>query len=514
MVIFILPHMNFVEKAENPSSNARILPGHVEGGIFLIGSIRKLDINDLYQPPRAVGSHDAFQIKNLALSVREVSQEEFIQHIFGDFSGYICIFQKRSDGQARNVFYDKRNEERMQEFIKKTFGMDTYIAYSTFYRKDRKIKGETLRTQSNIVKTYMLVQDLDYYKMEMNDAEFLQKLGEMIRGGDIVCPSYIISTGRGYQLVWLVEPFTNIAGYTHDKDWCLLQEHFYQALKPFNPDTVVKNPSAVTRLPGTRHRSTGNRVHAYLANQVVFKLKDLLFYHGLVPNSDRKVTPKKRVKPDNKVTRMVETWNEFTLNRQREEDIFIFVHEQNKRKESYIGIRNWMALVLRFHAIVSSGGDIDYARNRVLELCDEMDMTDTSVAEILRRSQPAETYYEEWLNDTWDKKKYVRGGLFYTNKRILELMDIQDDYYLQWKMKTIKIKNKKYEAARKHFERLEKGQIKGSMQDYNERRADQKEDKLEQLRQLLAENPKMKQKELAEKLEITQPRVSQLKKQL
>lgn len=35
--------------------------------------------------------------------------------------------------------------------------------------------------------------------------------------------------------------------------------------------------------------------------------------------------------------------------------------------------------------------------------------------------------------------------------RMLELMEIQEDHYLQWKMKTIKIKSQKYEAARKRF---------------------------------------------------------------
>ncbi|BCC56681.1 TPA: hypothetical protein QC443_005565 [Bacillus cereus] len=399
-----------------------------------------------------------YQEKYLGLSLKAVNQRQFLEDVFGDFSGYLCIFQKRSDGKTANTLYKKDEEEKMGKFLKKTFGQDTYISYSTYFSKDR-IKR---RTQDNIVHTYMIVQDLDYYKYGMSDKEFLEKLGEMIRSGEIICPSYVISTGQGYQLIWLVKPFKNISGYTNDKDWHTIQEFLYQKLKEFNSDSVVKNPSAVTRLPMSKHRKTGNVVYGFKANEVRLDLKDFMFFYNLVPTPDRLVKPKKKIstKTTKSVTRIVSNWNEFTLNRYREEDIFIFVQEQNKRGVTYIGIRNWMALVLRFHALVSTNGDKKYAKERVLQLCSIMDMTDTNEEEILRRSEPSERYYDEWVNDTWDKNKYMRGGLFYTNSRMLELMNIKEDYYMQWKMNTIKVKTKKYDSERKRFERVEKGQTK------------------------------------------------------
>jgi hypothetical protein len=73
----------------------------------------------------------------------------------------------------------------MAAFLKKTFGQDTYISYSTYYKKNKK----KTRTQDNIVHTYMLVQDLDYYKFGISDQEFLQKIGSMIQNGEILCPN-------------------------------------------------------------------------------------------------------------------------------------------------------------------------------------------------------------------------------------------------------------------------------------------------------------------------------------
>ncbi|GAB6771952.1 hypothetical protein [Bacillus cereus] len=458
----------------------------------------------------------AYQEKYLGLSLKAVNQRQFLEDVFGDFSGYLCIFQKRSDGKTANTLYKKDEEEKMGRFLKKTFGQDTYISYSTYFSKDRVKK----RTQDNIVHTYMIVQDLDYYKYGMSDKDFLEKLGEMIRSGEIICPSYVISTGQGYQLIWLVKPFKNISGYTNDKDWHTIQEFLYQKLKEFNSDSVVKSPSAVTRLPMSKHRKTGNIVYGFKANEVRLDLKDFMFFYNLVPTPDRLVKPKKKPSTNKKtttntsVTRMVANWNEFTLNRYREEDIFIFVQEQNKRGVTYIGIRHWMALVLRFHALVSSNGDKKYAKERVLQLCSIMDMTETNEEEILRRSEPSERYYDEWINDTWDKNKYMRGGLFYTNARMLELMNIKEDYYMQWKMHTIKVKTKKYDSERKRFERLEKGQTKGTMENYNQERKQKTGGQLELLKQLLEENPKMKRQELAEKLGVSVHRIDKLKKQL
>jgi hypothetical protein len=468
----------------------------------------------MYYYQYSMGGKRGYQERNLGYPAREITQEEFLTYIFGKFSGNLCIFQKRSNGSTANTFYNHKNIDKMYTFLNKSFGIDTYISYSTFYRTNKKYKEEKLRTQSNIVKTYMLVQDLDYYKLPMSDADFLKQLGEMIDDSKIICPNFIVSTGQGYQLIWMVEPFKNIAGYANDRDWSCLQEHLYEELRKFNSDSVVKNPSAVTRLPGTKHRKSGNLVYGYLTNEAVLKLKDMLFYYGITPTPDRLVKPKKPKKTSKNVTRMVSNWNEYTLNKQREEDIFTYVQILNERKESYIGKRNWLALVLRFHALVSTDGDYEYARDRVLELCEMMDMSDTTEEEIMRRSGPAEKYYEDWINGTWDKTKYMRGGLFYTNARMLDLMEAKDDYYLQWKMKTIKIKNNKYEAARKHFERRSKGQVQGTMDEYIERRTEEKESKLEKLRQLLQNNPKMKQKELAGNLGVTPRYIRDLKKQL
>lgn len=478
----------------------------------------------LYLPPMSDGQGE-YQERNLGRPVKEVSGSEFIQRVFGQFDGHLCVFQKQSNGIPRQKFAKKNELDKVWSWLERTFGTDTYVSYSTYFRVWKKAKSkEKVRTQKNIVHTYMLVQDLDYYKNGTTDSEALAYIRKLIDTNEIICPTFIVSTGRGYQLIWLVEKFKNIAGYANDRDWLAVQEHLYEKLRVLNSDTVVKSPSAVTRLPGTKHRLSKNIVGGYLANEAELTLKDFIFFHELVPQADRLVKPKKANKqgeigPSTKVTHIVKNWNEFTLNRYREEDLFTFVRLQNERKASYIGMRNWLGLILRFHALVSSGGNEDYARNRVEDLCDEMDMTETSVDEVLRRSSPAERYYKEWINDTWDRDKYVRGGLFYTNRRILELMNIEDDYYMQWQMKTIKIRDNKYEAARKRFEKFGAEESeKHTWEAYQERRnaklTEEKEDKLWLLEKAIERHPEATQKELAKLLGWSQKTVSKWKNKM
>lgn len=478
----------------------------------------------MYIAPQSDDNNASYEAKNLGLPVQEVSQYDFISNIFGKHKGFLCIFQKTSKGIKRNVFYRNKEHERLRVFLHKTFGIDTYISYSTYNSKKKTKERSKLRTQDNIVHTYMLVQDLDYYKIGIKDPEFLQALGDMIRMGDILCPSYIISTGRGYQLIWLVEPFKNIKNYTNDKHWRLIQNHLFNKLKEFNSDDVVKNPSAVVRLAGTKHRVSQNKVYAYLANMKVFDLKDFLFFHDIVPLGDRKVLPSKQrnsKKQENKqITRLVDNWNEFTLNRQRENDIFTFVTEQNRRGTPYHAKRNWLALVMCFHALVSSDGDKDYTQRRLRELLSIMDLTETSEDEITRRSfQTAITYYEDWVNGTWDKEKYLQGGLFYRNKTMVNMMGIETDYYIQWKMKTIKIKNKAYEAARKRFEKYgEKEANNHTWEAYQERRtkkfAIEKESNLGLLQKAIERHPDWNNKQLAEHLNVSDKTIQRWKKSL
>ena len=308
----------------------------------------------------------------------------------------------------------------------------------------------------------------------------------MIKDRKIICPNFFVFTGRGIQLVWSLQPFKNIKGYTRDKEWRAIQNQMIEIFKSVSlyPDSVVKNPSAVTRATETYNRAAHDVVRTFYVNAAKLTLDDFTFHHGLFPQPDKKVKPKRSQQPAviidfplkkaQEVLEEVKTewkdhhhindkildkmnWNLQTLNEARVDDVFTYVRVMKERNQPLAAEakRNWLVYLAVFHKLVATNGDTVASYNVAVSLWDEFaDKTDTTLEEIIRRGyDSAVEAYNQWVNDTWDKTKYVQGGAFYNTRRLLEIMGITEDYEMQYKFKTIKIRNKPYEAYKKRVER-------------------------------------------------------------
>ena len=134
-------------------------------------------------------------------------------------------------------------------------------------------------------------------------------------------------------------------------------------------------------------------------------------------------------------------WKLYTLNYQRSEDIFRIMDYKQTHNESLIGIRQLLALILRFQVLVYSSGDYELAKEKVNELWDRLeDTSGTSLEEILRRSSTAERYYKEWTGELPFKpsKKYPFPGLFYRNSTLVSKDVFDLSIECQIGLKTIK----------------------------------------------------------------------------
>src|SRR5699024_5735823 len=393
-------------------------------------------------------SQASFQERNFGFPLKELTQESFIDYVFGDFKGYLCLSVKNKQGTLWNVFYNQSEQKRMNKYLANIYGNDTYISYSTYYQGIK--KWGAVRKQGNIHKTYMLVQDLDYYKMEMDDAIFLQKIQQKIKNNDLLMPNILLFTGRGYQLITVIKAIKNIKGYENDRKWRKIQKHQMELLKEFHSDPVVLNPSALTRFPGSKNRKSQNNVYAFMAKSEKYDLDDIVAFYQLNSQQNSPIQIKENSNSSKSYQKRNNNFRKFDqkssplhnihkLNQARIDDIFTYVRIKNRKHESYIGIRNKLALIVRFHSLIVHQGNRDTAETDVKELIDEMDRRETSQEELLRRSQSAERYYNEWLNGDWDRHKYVQGGLFYTNQTLVELLGMQRDYSMQLQLKTIKI---------------------------------------------------------------------------
>ena len=328
-----------------------------------------------------------------------VNARRFIQKVFEDTDYFVCIFKKTAESGFNELFglrkevYTVINRYEDEE--------DIYISYSSFVSK-KKVDAEgnkkKVRTIENIRHTVCFVQDLDYYKWDITEGQALEILSNLIEARELEMPHIILFTGNGIQLLWLIDNVYMKRNSKSHKAWEAIQNYNLSVLKELNPDSVVKNPSAVTRLPNSINSRNGKQVRAYVLRDDRLPLGYFLENYTLFPEPDRKVQPRKS---NNKVIQNTKLWNAFTLNRERENDIFRLVQYKQSHDENLVGIRQHLALVLRFHALVSSNGDYKYAEQRVNDLWEAIQQREnTNLGEILRRSQVAERYYQEWTGET------------------------------------------------------------------------------------------------------------------
>lgn len=546
-----------------------------------------LKVNDIYNPDDYIKSELE---KELKAKAEQIGLHDFIDISFPNATGYFCFFQKsgkkKENGKIykRHLFFTKEQlKQKLDVTLYKSFGLNTYVSYSTYYKKmpeyqivasrirfsdgtysmacDIKTKKEFFvredikkmkarRTQSNIVKTYLLAQDLDYYKLGISDAEAIARIANLVKEEKIICPTFFVFTGRGIQLIWAVRPFKNIKGYTHDKEWRKIQNEMISIFDEvgLNPDSVVKNPSAVTRLDETLNYKARDIVRVFYTNAAHLTLDDFVFHHGLFPQPDKKQVPKKSQKmgviihfPIKKAKEILEevkkewkehyhitdkilekmNWNLQTLNEARIDDIFTYVDIFKERGIPLIAKRNWLALLVAFHTLIATNGDGKKAYENVVALWDKFpDQSETDLEEIVRRGyDEAVKKYNDWVNDTWDRETYVQGGLFYTNKRLLEIMGISKAYDIQLKLSTIKIRNKEYEAYRKRVEKYGEEEAENhTWEAYQQRRntklAEQGDVFLWQLQKAIERHPEWTHDQLAKHLGVTSKTIQRWKKKL
>lgn len=161
-------------------------------------------------------------------------------------------------------------------------GRDVYFSLNNFFLPQR-----TSKWTRDIRGLYV---DIDYYKLDrwksyrpeaMLEYIFL----EYVEEGRLPKPSYVIFSGTGLQLVYLVNP----VDYLNDKAfrlWKKLQDYLIQTLRDVGADPACSDPARVFRLAGTYNSKTGRRVYLiqYLAEPYSMEILADEWLPELVPH--------------------------------------------------------------------------------------------------------------------------------------------------------------------------------------------------------------------------------------
>ena len=138
---------------------------------------------------------------------------------------------------------------RFKELIKQDLnGKDIYISMNTFYKTYRRIDClKELRA------CYI---DLDIYNTKFTKEQVIMNLEENYYNQSIPIPNFVMDSGRGLYLIWLINTVPSKALPL----WKAIEEYLYKELKDFGADRKALDPTRILRVEGSINSKSNTMV--------------------------------------------------------------------------------------------------------------------------------------------------------------------------------------------------------------------------------------------------------------
>ena len=189
--------------------------------------------------------------ENLSLSVK------YINIIHGDSKGWITK-AKICDKEYKQWHY------KYKDLIELKFDEDNvYITLNTFYKTYRRIEC--------IKELNALFIDLDIYKTGFTKEQILINLNENYFKQSMPIPNFIIDSGRGLYLIWLIKKVPSMALPL----WKAVEEYFYKTLKEFGADRQALDATRILRVPGSFNSKTHTEIKIIDNYDYLYELREI-----------------------------------------------------------------------------------------------------------------------------------------------------------------------------------------------------------------------------------------------
>lgn len=411
---------------------------------------------------------------------------KYIEHLYSnDLEGYVQVI-KLNNGQALEII--NTNIKGVVDVVERQQGeQDTYITPNSFYIPQR--------NNENIRHFRALYIDLDIKGYGKEETIYMAHI--KAQNGEIPKPSMIIDSGRGVHLYWRIEHAPKGASYT----WQELEDYLYKQLKDLGADIQATDCARVMRLPDTINSKNLKQCQVIEKNDIRYSMYALREqYLGYKPMAKQENSPSKAT--NGQVKRL---FNSYTLHLARAEDIETLA---SLRGYDIRGHRNafthlysyWKGIYIRERAELQH--TVSNFNKSFLE-----PLRESEVKAIVKSTEKAiEKFidYEQGIR-SGDKKRISkamreRGGYWYTNDRLIELLEITD--HEQSKLKTIisaQEKNRRKTKARYNSRRNADGLTL---------RQQQKQDNIDRVQELAKQG--LKQVDIAKQLKLGKSTVSMI----
>ncbi|WP_415294037.1 DNA-binding response regulator [Clostridium perfringens] len=318
-------------------------------------------------------------------NVLQVNKVNYIDNLHSNSNGWITrsVIDKKGYSQWHYKYAELKDLDMSGENI--------YITLNTFYKPCRRLE--------NIKELNTLFIDLDYYKIGKTKDQVLMDLEKNYFNQSIPIPNYVIDSGRGMYLIWLIKSLPSQALPL----WKAVQDYLYKQLKCFGADRQALDATRILRVPGSINSKSKTVVNILDEYEYVYDLREI--QNGFLP--ELKPYEKKKGRP----SKINYIYRERSLYYGRIQDIIKLCE---LREYDLKGHRELILFLYRYY-LCSFTEDIEKALNDALEL-NSMFRKALSEREVIRATRSAERCY-------LDKNKQYK----YKNETLIELLEITEE---------------------------------------------------------------------------------------
>ena len=319
------------------------------------------------------------------INALKLNKKNYIDNIHSRSKGWITrsVIDKKGYSQWHYKYAELKDLDMRDENI--------YITLNTFYKPCRRLE--------NIKELNTLFIDLDYYKTGKTKDQVLMDLEKNYFNQSIPIPNYVIDSGRGMYLIWIINAVPSKALPL----WKAVQEYLYNQLKYFGADRQALDATRILRVPGSINSKSKTVVNILDEYEYIYDLREI--QNGFLP--ELKPYEKKKGRP----SKINYIYRERSLYYGRIQDIIKLCE---LREYDLKGHRELILFLYRYY-LCSFTEDIEKALNDALEL-NSMFRKALSEREVIRATRSAERCY-------LDKNKQYK----YKNETLIELLEITEE---------------------------------------------------------------------------------------
>lgn len=446
----------------------------------------------------------AFSITNAKkdYELRVGDAQTFVNLLHGRNSGFVQLLQLdagRGSKTTRSYRGNKVAEYLANPSLDAKFPFD-WLDHDDVYISLNVFKTVNSRKDRDLLLFNALYTDLDFYKLDNapTQAQARATIDRMIEAGEILTPSLIVNSGRGLQLIWLMDYMKNTPSYK--ALWCRMQDAIAARFKHLNADSKARSTTQIYRLPGTHSSRNGARItfeHLYDRYSIA-ELKDFLL--PKLDDSPQRTTKtaQRAIKPRKK-TAVKSNLTPYTLAMSRKNDLetLVSIRGGNVNRKRLLHIYAVVALeVFR--------GD-ETRLEQALETLNE------------RFNSPLPTYRitsaKASAHNSYCEKEETGKALYrYSNARIIDDLEITSDEQ-QYMTQLI---DREEKQRRDTIAKAKKRRANGVKEraEYLADKQSEKEAKLERIKAIIDANPSATNKLIADTMGVSTKTVQRLLKQM